>query len=794
MFLNRLTANVLQRYLLRLPQRQRLVRYYKLMDIAWFKPSLQAIRTTIFPEEKTVAASSKQRPERIQPLSPHYLQYRCVQSNPLGCQAYLGNAVDGDANLTCEQCYFPGIFAVEQILTGTQGQYQIGRWIGQRGISRLYEGILIGSEEPVIIQEFLLPDRYFNADEQRRYQKQFIGVAGLTLADGRSQDIRVIAPLDAIADPAGDRSFLITPMLNQMPTLNCYCAQHGPFSQPMVRDLLNQVLQTLVFLHQQTFTLPSGQTQRGIIHGNLSLNSLLWRPNKSPSPPQGFVYLTDFDQWANVLDPATLERGEWGDPEDEQGIQDDLGALGQIAFWLLNGATVDAKQHPLNPRVDSDWLYATDKTLKQFIWRLIGIEAPFASAEAARNALLQIPSAPVVSRWERRKDDILSTQARPRRRPGLRMLLPLVAIALLLAVFGSVVWVLWRSRRVLHAQPLLPPCCMEEVGVVPKGSYIYAIPAPAYWHSLFQASALSGEAIAHSPGLLNQVQALQPDELVFTSLPTASIEDAIAAVQTEQAAFALLPLIQPLPPEMTSTVIAYDSLVPVVAFSYFERENGLPNALHGQISLSQLQDLYTNKIANWKALTAVDLPVQPYWSNAPTTQDFFVQQVLNTSSVSAPPRSTTSVTNQTTLDIDSSFITSNIVSLPTLPMFRQILEDFENKNIGSIGIAPLSQVFGQCSVYPLALSTQARSVSPLIFTNGRDITPASDLCDRKGSYIPNHNAIRDGTYPLAYPLAIVYPFDNTRSDIGAILAQLFLTLESQRDLAESGMVPVFQPK
>ena len=605
MVLNRLTTAGLRRYLLGLPQHQRPVRYYELMGISWLQPSLRQIRLDIFPDAQDVFASSDERAELIQPLPLHYHQYRCVQCDPLSCQEYIENAADSNIGLTCEQCYFPATVAFDQVLVGNQGEYQIGRLIGQRGISRLYEGKRSGSEEPVVIQEYLLPDRYFNIDEQRRYQKQFIGIAGLALADGRSQDIRVIAPLDAIADPAGDRCFLITPLLNQTPTLNRYCAEHGPFSQAMVRDLLNQVLQTLIFLHQQTFTLPSGQTQRGIIHGNLSLNSLLWRSRASDSPPHGFVYLTDFDLWANLLDPATVERGELGDQEDELMVQDDLGALGQIAFWLLNGATVDANNHPLNPRVESDWLYETNEPLKQFIRQLIGIESPFESAEAARRVFLQLPSAPVLSRWERRKDDSLVTQSPSRRRPGLRTVVPLVAIALLLAVLGSLVWFLWRSRRALYAQPLLPPCCIEEVGVVPSGSYTYAIPELAYWHSLFQSSAPSGEGLSHSPGLLNQVQALQPDGLVFQAKSTTSIEAAIAAVQSEKADFAILPLTQPLPPEMTSTVIAFDSLVPVVAFSYFEREKGLPTALQGQISLSQLEDLYTSKVTNWQELRSI---------------------------------------------------------------------------------------------------------------------------------------------------------------------------------------------
>ena len=82
-------------------------------------------------------------------------------------------------------------------------------------------------------------------------------------------------------------------------------------------------------------------------------------------------------------------------------------------------------------------------------------------------------------------------------------------------------------------------------------------------------------------------------------------------------------------------------------------------------------------------------------------------------------------------------------------------------------------------------------MTPLVFSDGKATGPEEDLCDRKGSYQPNAPALRSGAYPLAYPLAIIYPFDNSRSPIGKKLAELLLTQESQTYLMSLGMVSAY---
>ncbi|NEQ55239.1 MAG: hypothetical protein F6K11_34815 [Leptolyngbya sp. SIO3F4] len=358
--------------------------------------------------------------------------------------------------------------------------------------------------------------------------------------------------------------------------------------------------------------------------------------------------------------------------------------------------------------------------------------------------------------------------------------MPFFIGAAILTVLGVIGWLIFRSLRPSYAKTPLPPCCFEDIDAVPVGGYSYAIPVSAYWYPIFRAS---GESSPDTlPTLFDQVQALHP-ELSLVPYVTETMEGAIASIQSGHTDFAIVPLTDPLPGDITGNIIAYDSLVPVVAFNYPDRTKGLPDALNGKISTTELEQLYTGEIDNWQQLSSADLTVKRYWVDDPTAQGIFARRVFDS------PEEFESPDNE-------SFISSLINveqpdALPTLTMLRWILQDFENTTIGSIGIAPLSQVFGQCSVYPLSLTEKRELVAPFVFSNGKAVKPEHDLCDRKGSYQPNAEALRDGTYPLAYPLAIIYPFDNSRSPIGKKMAELLLTKESQTYLESLGMVSAY---
>ncbi len=162
-----------------------------------------------------------------------------------------------------------------------------------------------------------------------------------------------------------------------------------------------------------------------------------------------------------------------------------------------------------------------------------------------------------------------------------------------------------------------------------------------------------------------------------------------------------------------------------------------------------------------------------YAPTDPAALYLFEQRVLQTPSAIARFREQ--------LGNASGSFTAPIQQLSTFPMLRAVLRDFEtaqgNAPVGAIAFAPLSQVFGQCTVYPLALvadgNTQA--VSPLVNDDGTAITPQTNLCDRKGSYFPNGPAFRQQQYPLAVPVSVVFRRDRWLSAAGLV---------PQRDVGE----------
>jgi ABC-type phosphate transport system substrate-binding protein len=124
-------------------------------------------------------------------------------------------------------------------------------------------------------------------------------------------------------------------------------------------------------------------------------------------------------------------------------------------------------------------------------------------------------------------------------------------------------------------------------------------------------------------------------------------------------------------------------------------------------------------------------------------------------------------------------------------MLRKVIRDFEEKEIGAIAFGTISKAFGQCSVYPLALVEGEKDpVQVLVQDNNQPINPAIDLCKDKGSYFPDRQVLKTGSYPLGYPLAVVYPRDNSRPPVGAKFAEMLRTEEGQRLLGKTGVVPL----
>jgi len=705
---------LLRTYLRRRPVHIRMAQFNFLARYGWLKNLLQDLRPELFPPE----------PEAVEEAEP--------------------------AEVVDEAAIAAHLIHAE--VRGRQGIYQVERWLGRRGQGHLFAAVKLGAQQPVVLKEFLLPGRVFNPMEARQRQQQFVSLAGLARTDGRSQDARVIQPEDAIADTFSvERCYLITDPRDASPTLRQRLRDLGAWSPEEVRQLLDQGLQSLLHLHQQAVMLPSGQRQFGLVHGNLSLDSLLW---VEYAPNRGFVYLTDLALWERIFDPPTAER--FSVAVTPAAVSRDLVALGAVAYALLTEQETIPADLPL---ADLE-IPQADPYLAAFVERLL-TPAAFSSAEAAWQQLLALPRLTPAER-EKLTPEVAS-EVPARRLPRW----PIAAAGVAILLVGGTLW-WWRlSRRQAPAQAIAPVCCLEEVGAVPAGDYVYTGVGTGIWDYV-----LSQENLGQrGQTLKSALQQAQP-ELSLTYIPAESVAAAIAAVQRGDAEFAILPRFAELeiPSELAADAIAHDGLAVFVAFSYVERNRGLPQALGGDLSVAQLSDLYIGEVETWRDLSRTWLPVKRYAPQNIEALQLFEQQVLDPLSLTRIPE----------LEV-----------LPTFPMLRSILQDFESEQLGSIGFAPLSQVFGQCSVYPLAIKGETgEAVPPLIFGDGSAITPNVDLCDRKGVYFPNAAALQTGEYPLAYEIIVLFPQNNSRVPIGPKFVELLRTTEGQQLLRAAGLVPL----
>lgn len=768
-------------------------------QLRWMLPYLTSFRPDfggVEEEEETsldaavVTETRRQVPKTIEPL---YQQYTCVLGNPLSC--------DRAQNLGfkyCAECGFPAVLPEKAEIRGSKGRYRIESLLEQRGFGRLYQGSQVSDNQRVLIKEYLLPDVCFSAEETRLRKQVFERVAGLNLADGRVQDFRLIHPWDAIADANEERCYLVTKgTLNLYPTLREDLAVRGPMSGMEVRQVLSQVLQTLECLHGQKFRFPSGQVQKGLAHGNLNLDSLLiaqpktlalTSQNKLISNSTGhlivsprttvdsefFIYTCDLALWESLFDPLNREIVN-------PSLAKDLVDLGYVAFYLLAGQTINPiSRHPLNPRDEQQWP-SVDLPLQSYLQRLMGLSVPFESAASARQALLKLPIDEV---YLDRVAPITVEETNRNKTPRiLWFLLGIIGLTLL----G---WLIWffsnRSNSVEVASENISLCCMSEVPAVPAGDFIYTAEDGGTWQYV-----LKQENLVERGRTLEEEFEIRQPKLQLYYQGESSGEAAIEQVRLAEADFAISSLVGQVTPELDYQEVAYDGIVIFVNFSYSKREKGLPEALKGQITFEDLQRLYTGKITNWQQLGGPDLPVRLYMPTETEVVRIFEERILRDESKINVFRSLSIPEND-----PNSFLqtlgNTGIKPLPTFAMLRQVIQDFENERVGAIAFAPFSKVFGQCSVYPLALiDGKNPPVQALIGDNGQPITPATDLCRDKGSYHPNLQAFKTGDYPLAYPIAVIYPRDNSRPPAGRKFADILRTQEGQQLLGKTGLVPLY---
>ena len=712
------------------------------------------------------------------PISPGvdliYRKYHCWHGNTLACE-WTQKTLEADPTAyKCEKCGFPTILTAKTEFIGYRGRYSIENFLGHRGMGRLYQGFQVGDQQPVVVKEYLLPNVCFNPEETKVRKQLFERIAGLSLADGRIQDIRLNSPWDAISDPFAERCYLVSNGRQEAyPTLRSYLATNGAMTEAQVRRFLNQVLQTLQFLHTQKFSLPSGQIQQGIAHGNINLDSLLIIADD----PAFFIHISDLSLWESVFDLPTSKTVI---PTFAQDLID----VGYVAFYLLAGSIVAPVNHPLLYSNIEQEETRLSPEFKRFLLQLLNLNSSFSHAEEARQTLLKLPPAPLQA-----QEVLVFTSEPQEKKPNLRRFYLLFLGLFGLILLGTIIsFLLQRFQNQQVTAKNVVVCCLKDVSAVPPGNYTFAGESNSTWTNIWQQENL----VLQNQNLEQKLKINQP-QLELNYQPADSLTEIISNIESGKIDFGIIDLFKQLSPQIRHERFAYDGLVVFVAFSYSKRDQSLPEALNGKITTEQLRDLYTGKITNWNQLPGLnlpDLPVKLYIPrNEPETLNIFAERVLKEENAIATferlknqePPSSAFFANPTT----------SITTLPTLEMLRNVLQDFEGNDIGSIGFARFSQVFGQCSVYPLALGDGNQpAVQTLVLNNGNSINPKTDLCNDKGKYSPNIQVFQTGSYPLAYPLVVAYLGDNSRPPIGQKFAEMLKTEEVQQLLEKAGLVPL----
>ena len=742
---------------------------------------------------------------KLSVLQDIYNQYRCTSGSPLTCEQSSSIDRADSQGSDCPICKFPGLLAPDVKINGIRGSYQIEAFIGGRGMGRLYKGIRLIDSQPVTIKEYLLPPLYFNQVEVKTRLDTFKELVTPQLIHATGQDFRVLTADEAIADLVERRCFFITASAFSALTLEDYLHNQGAMNEAIIWDFLNQVLQSLIFLHSQTVRFASGRLQSGITHGNLSLSSILiWEKG-----PNFLYYLADLAVWEQIFVPE--DQSALNLLSFSEAIAEDLSALGHVAFYMSIGRKFAQNGFTLDPKQEKNWT-GINPDLKDYILSLMGFGSRnFDSAKTARDFLLKLK--PVTTFFQAPSPPLIDT-SEPSFKSRRWWWLGGGLLIILLLIFLWI-WLLHKIRASQADSRQFSGCCLEQVDI-PKGDYRYAALQDSAWDYVYTQQHLLGfnevlrkTIAAKQPNLkhwcystksinkldsalikevlkkedLSQTIAIKQPNLknwCYDSKSTTQSKTAFLKEENKEEDFLIINPLNNLGAQYEILPFAYENLGVFVAFNYIRRQDGLPYLLNGKITIEQLRKLYTGKIKSWNKLDP-RLPEKDVYLYIPADRQgeaVFKEKVLQ------DPESI----RQYEELIGGKIITP----LRTFDMLRAIIADFEDKGQISIGFDSMSKIIGQCSVYPLAIASQDKAaVSPLMLKDGQPIAPATDLCEQKGSYQINHTATRNQDYPLTYPLAVVFFRDNRRQAIGRNFAELLTTKEGQCLIKQVQLTPIY---
>lgn len=747
-------------------------------------------------------------------------QFPCSRGNPLNCPQLKSQSKEESPETSCQTCGVPALVPEKTKIKGKEGTYLLDRTIGYRGLGRLYQGTYLIDQQAVIIKEHLFPSACFEISEIKRRQDNLQKFSNLELIDGRKPDFRLLLPKETIIEVVPQRSYqrcyTIFDVAVSALSLRGYLEKKGSIEEEIVWQILDQVLQSLSLLHRQKFRLSFGVVKSGIAHGNLSLDTLLI----SFDHQSFLIYLADLAVWERFADPLSTKN--LNEICTDTARLEDLKNLAYIGFYLLAGTTIDNEEKLLNPYQDRHWKDCS-QVLKTYLFNLMGKGIlSLETAEIARQELLKVRPKISPSKVSHSLLPLSSSTPSHNRHwwwigGGL---LGLILLGLL---------VYWLSIKIRGSQFNLmgfPGGKIANISDIPSGTFYYGAIQGSSWDYIYTQKNLTRfkenleETIENSFPNLKQwkydvVKTNKSDfkSLLLTTPPTLQQGKKEEDEERDRINFMIGSPVSPLSTQYKTLPFAYDAIAVFVAFNYAKRENGLPYALKGQITLKQLQKIYTGQVKSWDKLNGhfPELPIQLYVPTDPEIEAIFKAKVLQTPEMIKKYESLIEQSKEDNQEKKDPIINpqtcsnASIESKENLNIYRRstygeegilqcIIKDFEDNDapIGSIGFDSLSKIVSQCSVYPLAISTEGKAaISPLILDTEPAITPETNLCNHKGSYGVNTKAIRTQKYPLTYPLSVIYYRDNRRNLVGDQFAQALKTSKGQCLLKTVQLTPIF---
>ena len=724
------------------------------------------------------------------PFPPNpYPQYdKCDRNNPLGCDRAFATLKNAPSAKFCSRCGFPIQLAQNKEIRGKKGIYQIKSFLKRQENGRIYTASNQNSGQALIIKEYLLPRRCFPEEIARQYKKEiFDSITNFQPAANLASDSRLIIPLEGIVDKNQNRCYLVTSgNLAALPSLKDHLQQQGKFEPAEVITLLDQVLQSLEFLHSQKWQYKTGAVKQGFVHGNLSLDSLLI----SQTEVGFFIYLWDFASWEDLFNPLSQEIST-------KQVVDDLRALGNIGLYLLAVPEIIAKaSYPLNPRNENNW-QGINPQLKSFLLKLMGLNSQFTTANAARKELRQI--AQTITAITPIPAENLETPETEETTANW-LILSLIALGLLL--FGGIIW--WRLSKKTEptaAKSFTGTECIKDIRSDFSGNLNYGIVEQPSLKNIFITSQTYSNSCQNEinsnnfQDIISQLHQIDLQQKVFGDRDTL-----INSLDSRNNHLALIDLnpnqygkkIISQNSEIINETIAYNGLLVYVPFDGCQGNCGeLGNYLEQKITIQQLKDIYLGKISYWSEINPnipQNLKITAFAPQNSFALEQFEQLLLNNNpeDIAAFREAIASgkIQQQETYSM-----------LDTMRVLWEQEAAPDGTKQGAIGFHLKDKVYKQCNVYPLAVVKPNSVTFPMLVTKdgaGVDLFKSLSCKYNKQDYQLNEAVFRDRSYPLAFSLNLLYlnSNENDNAKMGATITDILKTQEFQCHLSHKKFIPL----